>query len=90
VPEGHLCCGSAGAYNILQPELAARLRERKAANIARTGAAIVAAGNVGCMAQIAPAVDAAVVHPIELLDWATGGPRPAALDRHAQTKTARP
>jgi glycolate oxidase iron-sulfur subunit len=50
----------------------------------------VAAGNVGCMAQIAPAVDAPVVHPIELLDWATGGPRPEALDRHAQTKTARP
>lgn len=90
VPEGHLCCGSAGVYNILQPELATRLRDRKAANIARTGAQVVAAGNVGCMAQIAPAVDAAVVHPIELLDWATGGPRPAALDLHAQTKTARP
>jgi glycolate oxidase iron-sulfur subunit len=90
VPEGHLCCGSAGVYNILQPELATQLRERKAANIARTGAAIVAAGNVGCMAQIAPAVDAAVVHPIELLDWASGGPRPAALDRRAQTKTAQP
>jgi glycolate oxidase iron-sulfur subunit len=90
VPEGHLCCGSAGVYNILQPELATRLRDRKAANIARTGAAVVAAGNVGCMAQIAPAVDVPVVHPIELLDWATGGPRPEALDRHAQTKTARP
>lgn len=79
VPEGHLCCGSAGVYNILQPELAGRLRDRKAANIARTGATVVAAGNVGCMAQIAPAVDAAVVHPVELLDWATGGPRPAAM-----------
>jgi glycolate oxidase iron-sulfur subunit len=81
VPEGHLCCGSAGVYNILQPELAARLRDRKAANIARTGAVVVAAGNVGCMAQIAPALDAPVVHPVELLDWATGGPRPEALDR---------
>jgi glycolate oxidase iron-sulfur subunit len=80
IPEGHLCCGSAGVYNILQPELAGRLRERKAANIARTGVTVVAAGNVGCMAQIAPAVSAAVVHPVELLDWATGGPRPAALD----------
>jgi glycolate oxidase iron-sulfur subunit len=79
VPEGHLCCGSAGVYNILQPELAARLRDRKAANISRTGAAVVAAGNVGCIAQIAPAVDMPVVHPVELLDWATGGPKPRAL-----------
>jgi len=81
VPEGHLCCGSAGVYNILQPELATRLRDRKAANIARTQAQVVAAGNVGCMAQIAPALATPVVHPVELLDWATGGPRPQALDR---------
>jgi glycolate oxidase iron-sulfur subunit len=79
VAEGHLCCGSAGVYNILQPELAGRLRDRKAANISRTGAAVVAAGNVGCIAQIAPAVNMPVVHPVELLDWATGGPKPAAL-----------
>ena len=79
VPEGHLCCGSAGVYNILQADLATRLRDRKAANIASTGAAVVAAGNVGCMAQLAPALDAPVVHPVELLDWVTGGPRPAAL-----------
>jgi glycolate oxidase iron-sulfur subunit len=81
VPEGHLCCGSAGVYNILQPELATRLRDRKAANILSTGAQVVAAGNVGCMAQIAPALETPVVHPVELLDWATGGPRPEALDR---------
>jgi glycolate oxidase iron-sulfur subunit len=81
VPEGHLCCGSAGVYNILQPALATQLRDRKAANIARTGAVVVAAGNVGCMAQIAPALSMPVVHPVELLDWATGGPRPEALDR---------
>ncbi|ACG79428.1 glycolate oxidase iron-sulfur subunit [Phenylobacterium zucineum HLK1] len=79
VAEGHLCCGSAGVYNILQPELAGRLRDRKADNIARTGAAVLAAGNVGCMAQLAPAVGMPVVHPVELLDWATGGPRPPAL-----------
>ena len=79
IAEGHLCCGSAGTYNILQPELATRLRDRKAANIARTGAEVLAAGNVGCMAQLAPAVDMPVAHPVELLDWATGGPRPAAL-----------
>ena len=83
IAEGHLCCGSAGVYNILQPELATRLRDRKAENIARTGADILAAGNVGCMAQLAPALAMPVVHPVELLDWATGGPEPAAL---AQTR----
>lgn len=81
VPEGHLCCGSAGVYNILQPAFATQLRDRKVANIQRTGATVVAAGNVGCMAQIAPALQAPVVHPVELLDWATGGPRPPALDQ---------
>jgi glycolate oxidase iron-sulfur subunit len=79
VPEGHLCCGSAGVYNILQPALAGRLRTRKADNIARTGAQVVAAGNVGCIAQLAPALSMPVIHPVELLDWATGGPRPAGL-----------
>jgi glycolate oxidase iron-sulfur subunit len=78
--EGHLCCGSAGVYNILQPELATRLRDRKAANIGATRAAVVAAGNVGCMAQLAPALDTPIVHPVELLDWATGGPKPAAME----------
>ena len=81
VGEGHLCCGSAGVYNILQPELATRLRDRKAANIAATGAGIVAAGNIGCIAQLAPILDAAVIHPVELLDWATGGPAPQGLDQ---------
>lgn len=79
IAEGHLCCGSAGVYNILQPALAGRLRERKAANIARTGAQVVAAGNVGCIAQLEPVVSAPVIHPVELLDWATGGPKPAGL-----------
>jgi glycolate oxidase iron-sulfur subunit len=77
--EAHLCCGSAGVYNILQPELATRLRDRKAANIAATGAVVVAAGNVGCMTQLEPALSQPVVHPVELLDWATGGPVPSAL-----------
>jgi glycolate oxidase iron-sulfur subunit len=80
VAEGHLCCGSAGTYNILQPALAERLLARKAENIARTGADIVAAGNIGCITQIARAVDRPVVHTVQLLDWATGGPKPAAID----------
>jgi glycolate oxidase iron-sulfur subunit len=79
VAEGHLCCGSAGVYNILQPTLATQLRDRKAANIARTGAAVVAAGNIGCIAQLAPALGVPIIHPVELLDWATGGPKPAGL-----------
>ena len=79
VAEGHLCCGSAGTYNLLQPEIAGRLRERKVANLERTGAAAVAAGNIGCMVQIAGGCDLPVVHTVELLDWATGGPRPPAL-----------
>ena len=81
VAEGHLCCGSAGVYNILQPAIADRLRHRKAANINATGAAVVAAGNVGCMLQLVPVLSSPVVHPVELLDWATGGPMPAALAR---------
>jgi len=81
VPEGHLCCGSAGTYNLLQPDIAARLGTRKADNIKSTGAEIVAAGNVGCMVQIASHAGLPVVHTVELLDWATGGPKPAALGR---------
>ena len=76
VPEGHLCCGSAGTYNLLQPELAAALRERKLANIALTGADLVAAGNIGCITQLAGDAPLPVVHTVELLDWATGGPMP--------------
>ena len=79
IAEGHLCCGSAGVYNILQPKLAAELRDRKAGHIAKTGAAVVAAGNIGCIAQLAPALTKPIVHPVELLDWATGGPRPAGV-----------
>jgi glycolate oxidase iron-sulfur subunit len=77
VPESHLCCGSAGTYNILQPELAGRLRDRKIANIASVKPDMIAAGNIGCMVQIAGGTSVPVVHTIELLDWATGGPRPA-------------
>ncbi|MEO8467783.1 MAG: glycolate oxidase subunit GlcF [Gammaproteobacteria bacterium] len=79
IAEGHLCCGSAGTYNVLQPEIAARLRERKLANVARTHAAVVATGNVGCITQLAAVEGIPVVHTVELLDWATGGPPPQAL-----------
>ena len=79
VPESHLCCGSAGTYNILQPDIASRLRDRKIANIATVKPDMIAAGNIGCMVQIAGGTSVPVVHTIELLDWATGGPKPGSL-----------
>lgn len=86
VPEGHICCGSAGVYNILQPEIAGRLRERKIGNIERTKPVLVATGNIGCMTQLAKGfadkgATTPVVHTAELLDWATGGPLPEKLAR---------
>jgi glycolate oxidase iron-sulfur subunit len=79
VPEGHLCCGSAGTYNLLQPEIAASLRERKLANISQTRPDIVATGNIGCIVQLASGCNVPVVHTVELLDWATGGPKPKTV-----------
>jgi glycolate oxidase iron-sulfur subunit len=79
VPEGHLCCGSAGTYNILQPALAEKLRARKAANIEGLQPDVIAAGNIGCITQIAAGTAIPVVHTVELIDWATGGPVPEPL-----------
>ncbi len=91
VPEAHICCGSAGVYNILQPEIAGRLRARKVENIARTGADLVAAGNIGCLTQIAAGGAPPAVHTVELLDWAYGGPLPRALaDRSEALKERAP
>ena len=80
VPEGHICCGSAGIYNILQPAIAGRLRARKAANIERVKPEIIATGNIGCITQIGAATPIPILHTIELLDWAAGGPLPEALE----------
>ena len=79
VPDGHLCCGSAGTYNLLEPELASALAARKAASIERLAPDVVAAGNIGCIVQIGRSLARPVVHTVELLDWATGGPCPPAL-----------
>lgn len=79
VPEGHLCCGSAGVYNIMQSELADKLKTRKLANIAKTSPQIIAAGNIGCITQLASGSEVPVIHTIELLDWAQGGPKPAKI-----------
>ena len=75
--EGHLCCGSAGTYNLVQPAIAAQLRERKLANIARTKPDLIAAGNIGCITQLQG--DTPVIHTVQLLDWMAGGPAPARL-----------
>jgi glycolate oxidase iron-sulfur subunit len=79
VPEGHLCCGSAGTYNMLQAELSSGLRDRKAANINGLAPDVIATGNIGCMQQLEGAVNAPIVHTVELLDWATGGPAPKGV-----------
>ena len=79
VPEGHICCGSAGTYNLLQPDIANELKARKVANIAKMTPDVVAAGNIGCMVQIASGTTTPVVHTVQLVDWATGGPKPATL-----------
>ncbi len=79
VPEGHICCGSAGTYNMLQPELSGQLKARKLANIAKVKPDIIAAGNIGCMTQLASGTATPVVHTVELLDWAYGGPKPEGL-----------
>ena len=87
--EGHLCCGSAGTYNILQPEIAGQLRDRKLANLDRTRADLVAAGNIGCLTQLSGGA-MPTVHTVELLDWMAGGPEPpqVAVARHARRQKA--
>jgi glycolate oxidase iron-sulfur subunit len=89
IPESHICCGSAGTYSMLQPEMSARLRDRKARNIESVKPDVIATGNIGCITQIAQATGIPIVHTVELLDWATGGPPPARMSggRIAQEAT---
>jgi glycolate oxidase iron-sulfur subunit len=77
--EAHLCCGSAGVYNILQPDLSSQLLDRKLAHLQALGPDVVATSNIGCQTQIARKAQVPVVHIVELLDWASGGPKPAGL-----------
>jgi len=78
--EQHICCGSAGTYNLLQPEIADQLQSRKVANLEALRPDVIATGNIGCLTQIARGSRIPIVHTVELLDWAAGGPKPAALD----------
>ncbi len=82
--DAHLCCGSAGTYNLMQPEISKELKARKVATLEERAPDVIAAGNIGCMMQIGSGTDTPIVHTIELLDWATGGPKPAALSGNAQ------
>ena len=77
--DAHLCCGSAGTYNLMQPAISAQLKARKVETLEALRADVIAAGNIGCMIQIGSGTGLPVVHTVELLDWATGGPRPRAL-----------
>jgi glycolate dehydrogenase iron-sulfur subunit len=88
VPEGHLCCGSAGTYNILQSVLAEQLRARKVANIELLKPDAIATGNIGCIMQLAAGTNIPVVHTVELLDWATGGPVPGPLVELAESRAS--
>jgi glycolate oxidase iron-sulfur subunit len=90
IPEGHLCCGSAGTYNILQPDIARRLRERKVRTIERLRPDVIAAGNLGCIMQIAAGTELPAVHTVELIDWATGGPCPPVLREHRHESATGP
>jgi glycolate oxidase iron-sulfur subunit len=78
--QAHICCGSAGTYSVLQPELSDALRERKLAAIAATAPSVVATGNIGCITQLSAGSGAPVIHTVELLDWATGGPQPPGVE----------
>jgi glycolate oxidase iron-sulfur subunit len=79
--DAHLCCGSAGTYNLMQPEISKELKARKVATLEEKSPDVIAAGNIGCMMQIGSGTGIPVVHTVELLDWATGGPQPRALSR---------
>ena len=88
--DSHLCCGSAGTYNLMQPEISGQLRDRKVATLAAMRPDVIAAGNIGCMLQIGGAMDVPVVHTVELLDWATGGPVPPAVQRSGKSMMLTP
>ena len=78
--DSHICCGSAGTYNLMQPEISGELKRRKVATLEVLTPQVISAGNIGCMMQIGSGTGVPVVHTVELLDWATGGPRPRALE----------
>ncbi len=83
--DSHLCCGSAGTYNLMQPEISGELRDRKVQTLEALKPQVIAAGNIGCMMQIGRGTGIPVLHSVQLLDWATGGPQPPALSGQLNT-----
>lgn len=79
--DSNLCCGSAGTYNLMQPEISAKLEELKVQSLEAEAPEVIVAGNIGCMMQIGSGTNIPIVHTAEMLDWATGGPKPRALSR---------
>ena len=80
IPEGHLCCGSAGTYNILHQKMAKTLLKNKVSNIEKVSPDFISTGNIGCMTQISNGTQIPIIHTVELLDWFTGGPKPYKLE----------
>ena len=81
IPDGHLCCGSAGTYNLLQSDIAKKLLENKISNIGKTNPEFIATGNIGCITQIANGTKIPILHTVEIIDWYTGGPKPEVLKK---------
>jgi len=79
IPDGHLCCGSAGTYNLLQSDIAKKLLENKISNIKKINPEFITTGNIGCITQIANGTKIPILHTIEIIDWYTGGPKPKIL-----------
>jgi glycolate oxidase iron-sulfur subunit len=80
IPDGHICCGSAGTYNILQTDIADKLLKNKVDNIESLKPDVISTGNIGCITQISNATKIPILHTIEILDWYTGGPKPKILN----------
>ena len=81
IPEGHICCGSAGTYNLLQTDIAKKLLNGKIENIKKIKPEIISTGNIGCITQIASGIKTPILHTVEIIDWYTGGPKPEILKK---------
>ena len=81
IPDGHICCGSAGTYNLLQNDIAKKLLKNKIENIKKTKAQFISTGNIGCITQIANGTKIPILHTVEIIDWYTGGPKPNILSK---------
>ena len=81
IPDGHLCCGSAGTYNLLQNDIANKLLKNKISNINKINPQFISTGNIGCITQISNGTKIPILHTVEIIDWYTGGPKPTVLEK---------